>query len=666
MAETRLIQKQLAGVEDLLLGIGTATQTRATGPKTITKINADQLQGALVVDTIDELLALNPTLLVTGTCIVKDESRGGVFVYDASKSAINNGGTIFNGWARQYDGAVNVKWFGAVSGEDNTASIQAALNTGMDVCLDVAHSDLSASLVIGSQKLFSSVDFGINRTQAVFNIDGNFPAIINISGSYISFDIEGIYFNYGETAPTNAEANSNKIAIYISGSQSGEYYHISNCTIRGAWIGYKDTTGSYLSKLTQVACRHTRQGFWKNGGTTISFDTCSSSDGINGFIVENVLSTTLLNCAADGLIIDSNSYGITGNYFRYVYGLNISGWDGESNSISNIETSLNNNIIPSYMRFHNTVGSISGLCGHSNYLNSTLANSGVTFFFVSDNSLVNFKSCDLHKEGFTNDLVFSGSLCPVYSLVGVNSSITSIHSCDFRAPTGGTPTTRYSIAGLLSATISSIGSIIDNNTLALTHYTSGGTFYAPIMGFSSFPVGSSFGTTTSIGNGQQYGAFGSEIATFQKNGNVALFSTTSSADSGNCIETARGTNGTAIAMFNNGVRVGHIDVTGSATSYVTSSDYRLKENIKDMEGFIDRIKALKPVHFTWKVDGRETDGFIAHELQEVIPEAVTGEKDKINENGEPDYQGIDQSKIVPLLTRTIQDLLYRVELLESK
>lgn len=111
MAETRLIQKQLAGVEDLLLGIGTATQTRATGPKTITKINADQLQGALVVDTIDELLALNPTLLVKGTCIVKDENRGGVFAYLEANALVNNGGTIFNGWTRQYDGAVNVKWF---------------------------------------------------------------------------------------------------------------------------------------------------------------------------------------------------------------------------------------------------------------------------------------------------------------------------------------------------------------------------------------------------------------------------------------------------------------------------------------------------------------------------------------------------------------------------
>ena len=101
MAETRLIQKQLAGVEDLLLGIGTATQTRATGPKTITKINADRLQGALVVDTIDELLALNPTLLVNGTCIVKDENIGGVFVYREANALVNNGSTIFNGWTRQ-------------------------------------------------------------------------------------------------------------------------------------------------------------------------------------------------------------------------------------------------------------------------------------------------------------------------------------------------------------------------------------------------------------------------------------------------------------------------------------------------------------------------------------------------------------------------------------
>jgi len=70
--------------------------------------------GAVVVADIDELLLLNTNKEINTTAIVKDNNRGGVFNYDGAQSGVNNGGTIFNGWVRQYDGAVNVKWFGAV------------------------------------------------------------------------------------------------------------------------------------------------------------------------------------------------------------------------------------------------------------------------------------------------------------------------------------------------------------------------------------------------------------------------------------------------------------------------------------------------------------------------------------------------------------------------
>jgi hypothetical protein len=85
-----------------------------------------------------------------------------------------------------------------------------------------------------------------------------------------------------------------------------------------------------------------------------------------------------------------------------------------------------------------------------------------------------------------------------------------------------------------------------------------------------------------------------------------------------------------------------------------------------MEGALDRIDALKPVNFAWKSDGTRVDGFLAHELQEVIPEAVTGEKDAVDEEGNPVYQGIDQSKVVPLLVGAIQELKKEIELLKSQ
>jgi len=116
-------------------------------------------------------------------------------------------------------------------------------------------------------------------------------------------------------------------------------------------------------------------------------------------------------------------------------------------------------------------------------------------------------------------------------------------------------------------------------------------------------------------------------------------------------------------LFNrNGSIVGSIQTSLSATSYITSSDYRLKENIVDLNASIERLKQI-PVHrFNFIADPDTTvDGFIAHEVQTVVPEAITGEKDAVDDNGNPIYQGIDQSKLVPLLTAALQEAIAKIE-----
>ena len=134
--------------------------------------------------------------------------------------------------------------------------------------------------------------------------------------------------------------------------------------------------------------------------------------------------------------------------------------------------------------------------------------------------------------------------------------------------------------------------------------------------------------------------------------------------------------------------VGSIDVTGSSTSYNTSSDYRLKENVVTDWDATSRLKQLKPSRFNFKVDKDTTvDGFLAHEVSNIVPEAVTGEKDAmtkeilyvdgdeipegkkvgdVKEVSKIDPQGIDQSKLVPLLTKALQEALARIETLEAK
>ena len=154
---------------------------------------------------------------------------------------------------------------------------------------------------------------------------------------------------------------------------------------------------------------------------------------------------------------------------------------------------------------------------------------------------------------------------------------------------------------------------------------------------------------------------------------------------------------TALEFLRSGATSGSITYSSTSTSYNTSSDYRLKENVDYDFTALDRVAQLKPARFNFIADADNTvDGFLAHEVQDIVPEAVTGEKDAmideeyevtpavLDDDGNvvtaavmgtrsvPDYQGIDQSKLVPLLTKAIQEqqtiidnLTTRIEALEG-
>ena len=119
-----------------------------------------------------------------------------------------------------------------------------------------------------------------------------------------------------------------------------------------------------------------------------------------------------------------------------------------------------------------------------------------------------------------------------------------------------------------------------------------------------------------------------------------------------------------IVFYNPNGAVGQIYTNGSGTVFATSSDYRLKENIAPMTGALDVVQQLNPVTYTWKVDGANGQGFIAHELQAIVPDCVMGEKDAVetytdedgNEATRPVHQGIDTSFLVATLTAAIQEL----------
>ena len=139
---------------------------------------------------------------------------------------------------------------------------------------------------------------------------------------------------------------------------------------------------------------------------------------------------------------------------------------------------------------------------------------------------------------------------------------------------------------------------------------------------------------------------------------------TSGVNNGIGMSASATTTQAAIVFRNpNGV-VGQISTNGSATTYATSSDYRLKENIAPMTDALEKVAQLKPVTYKWKSDGSDGQGFIAHELQTVVPDCVTGQKDAVEtytdedgvEQTRPVYQGIDTSFLVGTLTAAIQEL----------
>jgi hypothetical protein len=162
---------------------------------------------------------------------------------------------------------------------------------------------------------------------------------------------------------------------------------------------------------------------------------------------------------------------------------------------------------------------------------------------------------------------------------------------------------------------------------------------------------------TMIGGGDQ-----------EANGNITIYPNNSNGAAQavwNRTSIVAGT--TALNFKNGGTQVGTIVYTNTATAYNTSSDYRLKENVTPITNGITRFQQLKPSQFNFIANPDQTvDGFLAHEAQAVVPECVTGEKDAVDEDGNPVYQGIDQSKLVPLLTAALQEAIAKIESLEAR
>ena len=226
-------------------------------------------------------------------------------------------------------------------------------------------------------------------------------------------------------------------------------------------------------------------------------------------------------------------------------------------------------------------------------------------------------------------------------------------------------TNNESILNIRDNDTSSNGHIAFENSSEVTGIVSSGT------DFINFRVGDGVGMTATPVLTLEPSQVG--IGTTSPGSLLEIEGTTNSSTSSllRLSRAAQGSSPEKVAGFYSGTsgEKGYITVSNFGTAYNTSSDYRLKENIKPIDNSVERLMSLKPCNFNFISEDEDKivmDGFIAHEAKEVVPESVTGIKDAVDEEGNPAYQGIDQSKLVPLLTAALQEALQRIEILEQK
>ncbi len=181
-----------------------------------------------------------------------------------------------------------------------------------------------------------------------------------------------------------------------------------------------------------------------------------------------------------------------------------------------------------------------------------------------------------------------------------------------------------------------------------------GTADSPVLFLQDNGADVTFGTSVTNG-GAQDGRY-----VFEADGSSKSCIKLRDTDTGN-----GGNNG--IVFVRASSQIGSVETQPSATVYNTSSDYRLKENAVTLANGITRLKTLKPYNFNFKIEPDKTvDGFFAHEVQSVVPGAVSGTKDQVDSDNKIIPQGIDHSKLVPLLTAALQEAITKIETLETK
>ena len=387
------------------------------------------------------------------------------------------------------------------------------------------------------------------------------------------------------------------------------------------------------------------------GANTLVNNTGTSNTAVgNGALQAN---TTASNNTAVGYQAGySNTTGTSNNYFGYV--------SGYSNTVGS-----GNNFFGYFSGFNNTASNNSGF-GQQTLQNNTTgtANSAFGQSALFSNTTASNNTAVGYQAGYSNQ-------------TGANNVFVGYQS-GYNANTSGGHTFVGYNAGLNSNSSSTANTFFGNGAGSLV-----------TSGIKNTVIGRYDGNTggLDIRTASNYIVLsdgdGNPRGIFDGSGNFSVGNTTASLTptNGICVApTGAGGGGTIgighisgtptgnyyMAFAYNAGAIGSITQTGTtAVLFNTTSDYRLKNDVAPLENALATIEALNPVSFTW-IDGRKDDGFLAHELQAVIPNCVTGEKDAVNEDGTPKYQQMDNSGVIPFLVKAIQEQQAIIEQLKAK
>lgn len=624
--------------------------THANNADEINLTSKDLTSTAYTVETIEELINVPSGF---NTVIVKDINRGGTFV---SKTEVDidpntgslytvNDGTVFaklggGFWVRQYSGAVNVKWFGAVGDgvTDDTQAIKNALNSKLPIFITKGEYLLSEKLtysstltLLGANRDLVTLVWSESATSVGLEIiASDWENKINIEG--ICFKTKGtsgtaLKIDYSSASGTEKRANSD---IQISDNLFTGYTLQST----GFEIGIEliKTSGVVIERNDFI-------GAWNLVSNTVDDNTYDSKYAIK----------------STSVISETYALTINNNYIRYFEtALLINDAEGVSIFQNDIFGCLNGieikNIIArknQYRIISNHISAMDVLISINNTRHCMLAENDLDIWGGTSTSNTNrylLKLIDCYQSTVSG--TFRG---------GRDTEWTDL---SLAVPT---------VYGIQVSGTTSDSTVIDKSNFYLVYTAietvagSVKTYIAPSCTYTEIKS-----TDTLILNGTEWQMLVGDSDRDNMRALSGDFATVFSNKASSPLRWNRENDGAIVGIYNNfATLAGSITISGATTAYNTTSDYRLKEDIQEIQNVISKVKALKPINFAWKLDGRRNDGFLAHELQSVVPEAAYGIKDGTNEDGSPDYQGIDQSKIIPLLTAAIKELIGRIEALEN-